>query len=39
MNLGDPRNAGNFLTSCGTVSFAGRTLLCGVNIVSVFIIV
>ena len=30
MNLWDPRNAGNFLTSCKPVSFSRRTLLYGV---------
>ena len=27
MNIRAPRNAGNFLTSCGFVSFSTRTLL------------
>jgi hypothetical protein len=31
MNLWVPYNAGNFLTSCGTVSFSGTTLLYGVR--------
>ena len=31
MNLRVPRNLGNFLTSCETVSFSRRTLLCGVS--------
>jgi hypothetical protein len=31
MNLRVPKNAGNFLTSCKTVSFARRTLLYGVS--------
>ena len=31
MNLGVPRNTGNFLTSCKPVSFSGRTLHRGVS--------
>jgi len=31
MNLRVPQNAGNFLTSCRTVSFSRRTLLYGVS--------
>jgi hypothetical protein len=31
MRLWVPQNAGNFLTSCNTVSFSGRTLLSGVS--------
>ena len=31
MNLRVPKNAGNFLTSSGTVTFSGRTLLRGLN--------
>jgi len=31
MNLGVPRNAGNFLTTCKTVSFSRRTLHHGVS--------
>jgi hypothetical protein len=31
MNLRVPQNAGNFLTSCKTVSFSRRTLLHGVS--------
>jgi hypothetical protein len=31
MNLPVPQNAGNFLTSCGPVSFSRRTLLHGVS--------
>jgi len=31
MNLGVPRNAGNFLTSCKPVSFSRRTLHHGVS--------
>jgi hypothetical protein len=27
-NLRDPRKAGNFLTSCVTISFSRSTLLC-----------
>ena len=30
MNLRVPYNAGNFLSSCGSVSFSGRTLVFGV---------
>jgi hypothetical protein len=30
-NLRVPQNAGNFLTSCKTVSFSRRTLLHGVS--------
>jgi len=32
MNVRVPKNTGNFLTSCGTVSFSRRTLLHGVNL-------
>ena len=31
MGIRVPYNAGNFLTSCGSVSFSGRTLLHGVR--------
>ena len=33
MNLWVPQNAGNFLTNREPVSFSGRTLLHGVNII------
>jgi hypothetical protein len=33
INLQDPYNAGNFLSSSGRVSFSGRTLPQGVNYV------
>jgi hypothetical protein len=31
MNLGVQQNAGNFFTSCGTISFSRMTLLHGVS--------
>jgi hypothetical protein len=31
INLRVPKNVGNFLSSWGTVSFSGRTVLCGVS--------
>jgi hypothetical protein len=34
MNFRIPQNAGSFLTSLGTVSFSGRTVLRGVGLVS-----
>jgi hypothetical protein len=34
MNLRVPKNAGNFLSSLGHVSFSGRTLLHGVSLIS-----
>jgi hypothetical protein len=36
VNLGVPLNSGNFLTSWGTVSFTGRTLLLGVRVFMCF---
>jgi len=38
MNLRVPQNAGNFLTSWGTVSFLGRAVLSGVSYLYMFIL-